>query len=142
MKNISTEAKVFFTALALVIFVYAYQYGSWWFNEELPIRKKETEKNKKDYNSLEVLKYNADTIEFVFHNPRVRQKFNGEWKVHNDGRSIQEAPISENMQVLKYSGDTIQIKFQNAGFQRQFERQWRKYNGHKLNKIYQNTKHK
>ena len=142
MKKLSTESKIFFAALALIVFMGAFQYVPWWFNEELPIRKKETEKKKKDYSSLEILKYNADTLEIVFHSPRVRREFNSEWKLRNGGHSVQEAPVSENMQVLKYNGDTIQIKFQNAGFQRQFERQWRRYNGHKLNNVYQNTKHK
>lgn len=142
MKKVDTEIKIFFAALVFTFCMCTYQYGSWWFNEELPIRKKEAQKNKKDYGSLEILKYNADTIEFVFHDNNVKREFNAEWQVRNGGSSIQEMPVSKNLRVLKYSGDTIQIKFENARIQRQFEQQWRKYNGHKLNSAYVNTRNK
>ena len=107
-----------------------------------PRRAQERENTKKMYNSLEVLKYNGDTIEFVFHDRSAKRRFAKEWRVHNYGQSIKNAPVNDNMRVLKFNNDTIQIKFDNAKFQRQFEKQWRKYSDHKLNHIKQNAKHR
>ncbi|MBO7509263.1 MAG: hypothetical protein J6T57_03250 [Alphaproteobacteria bacterium] len=111
-----------------------------WIKEYLPDIQAAKEKTKIQYNSLQVLNYNADTIEFVFHNAQVKHEFDREWQKRNYGKSIQDMPITDNMHVLKYNGDTIKIKFDDARFQRQFEKQWRKYSDHKLNRTKQNVK--
>jgi len=83
------------------------------------------------YNSLEVQKYNADTLELFFYNPKVKTEFDNALKKNvYDGK----------MHVFGQSGDTIRIKFDDKRFQRQFEKQWNKYRGYKLNNINSNIK--
>lgn len=140
MKELSSEAKL----VLLWVGIIATMAGMRLFFIDLPERAerqaKIDAKIKKQYNSLEVLKYSGDTIEFVFHDEDVKWHFEKAWKSYNYGLSIEQFPYGENMHVLKQKGDTIQIKFDNAKFQRQFEKQWRKYSNHKLNHINKNVK--
>lgn len=100
-------------------------FGGWWLKRGRFYEIEE--KNKKAYNSLEILVYNADTIESVFNDKAVRREFDFEWRLRNYGFGFQETPFTNNMQVLKYSGDTMRIKFDNASFQHRFEDRWQKY---------------
>lgn len=113
-------------------------FGGWWLKRGRFYEIEE--KNKKAYNSLEILWYNADTIEFIFGDKAVRREFDFEWKLHNYGFGFQDIPFTKNVEVLRYSGDTIRIKFDNDRFQRRFETQWQKYSNHKLYGISQNIK--
>ena len=102
--------------------------GAVWLLVDNVINYNKDKKAKKieQYNSLEVQKYNADTLELFFNNPKVKTEFDNALKKNvYDGK----------MHVFGQSGDTIRIKFDDKRFQRQFEKQWNKYCGYKLGNI-------
>jgi hypothetical protein len=134
--KLSQNAKNVLWAILFISAAFGIECGPFLYRDA----KIEKEKIKKKYNSLQVLKYNADTIEFVCHNRGVQYEFRRDWSKYNYGQSIVESPKSDRMSILKYRGDTIQIKFEDAKFQRQFEKQWNKYSKHKLNHINKNVK--
>ncbi len=102
--------------------------GLVWFlvNDVINYNKDKKAKKIEQYNSLEVQKYNADTLELFFNNPKVKTEFD---------KALKKNVYDGKMHVFGQSGDTIRIKFDDKRFQRQFEKQWNKYRGYKLGNI-------
>ena len=121
-------------ALALWVGVH---FVPWYIYEELPKKQEEKAKKTHAYKSLEPLKYNGDTVAFVFQDAGVKNTFNNEWKHYRYKNNRQ---VSDNLEILKNNNDTIELRFKNQNIQHKFEKEWKKYTGQKFKRMLSNTK--
>jgi len=135
--QVSENAKWAFVFVLVAALWIGAHFVPWYIHERLPEKHKETAKKTHAYKSFEPLKYNGDTVAFVFQDAGVQRTFNYEWKNY---RYKNDKMVSDDIEILKNNNDTIELRFRNPGIQRKFEKEWEKYNGQKLNHMLQNNK--
>ena len=135
--KISENTKWVLVCVGVFALLAGLHFVPWYFYEELPRKQEEKAKKTHAYKSLEPLKYNGDTVAFVFQDYGVQRAFYREWKKYcykNDRL------VSDDVKILKSNNDTIELQFKNQNIQRKFEKEWKSYNGQKLSRTLKNAK--